>query len=420
MVTSSLRRLSVILLALLLIAFISVPPRANANPIAVAAGGVEIGALAFWGGAALIAATGTAVGMSPAVAAKINSFGKSAWVGANDAVKASITASVSGLANGWNTASRATVGWSSTAYDYLKSKWDEYFSGGVTVDSNGIITAVATLDMVVLPSYYGVGANYSSPKNLGSVGSSTIRDIFVNQWGVAEVIFYSGTYAAYSNLVHADGSYYKNAIDAFNDLRVRLPITDNAQVVTGTFSPAQGSGVTGPFIPVRYPQDVFPQSLNLPAPRGALNPDGTVAGYNTPTIGRVGGTAQGEIAVGFPTSSAGSAGLTASDSITAADTANPGTGSSGETKPKDDWPSKLKVAVTTRFPFSLPWDMAYLIGLFNYVPEVPVFTVPIGRASFTVKLDQLDPYMPYFHFFIIVSFLYGLVMKTRSLLGGGQ
>ncbi|MOA24785.1 hypothetical protein D3C78_1454780 [compost metagenome] len=90
------------------------------------------------------------------------------------------------------------------------------------------------------------------------------------------------------------------------------------------------------------------------------------------------------------------------------------------TLPNTDWPNRLKVAVTTRFPFSLPWDVAYLVNLFVAPPQVPVINVDAGPIKFKVTLDKIDPYLPFLHAFIIAGFLWGLVHNTRRLLGGGQ
>lgn len=90
-----------------------------------------------------------------------------------------------------------------------------------------------------------------------------------------------------------------------------------------------------------------------------------------------------------------------------------------------NWPKLQTVGAlfTTRFPFSLPWDFAHLIGIINTSPEQPQINVDTHFGNlpvkFNIKLDQLDAYMPFFRGMLVVSFSIGLIMATRRLMGGG-
>lgn len=131
-------------------------PIARANPVAIAAGGVEIGAIAFWGGAVLVAAAGTAVGLDKELMGQIESFGRDVWDTANDAIRSSITASIGAMKAGWNTASTHAVTWSSEASAFLENKWNEWFGGGAILEQGKIVQVVSS-SAKMLPLYSWAG-----------------------------------------------------------------------------------------------------------------------------------------------------------------------------------------------------------------------------------------------------------------------
>lgn len=80
--------------------------------------------------------------------------------------------------------------------------------------------------------------------------------------------------------------------------------------------------------------------------------------------------------------------------------------------------------VTTKFPFSLPWDIAHIYSLLTAEPKTPAINIDLQYMNMPFKinidLSFLDPYMPYFRSFITISFAFFLVINTRKILGGGQ
>ena len=92
----------------------------------------------------------------------------------------------------------------------------------------------------------------------------------------------------------------------------------------------------------------------------------------------------------------------------------------GENPPKENWPDRLSVAISTRFPFSIPWDIRHIISVFVRKPEVPVINVKAGPIKFKIVLDQLDSYMPFFRILLLAGFLWSLALGTRKILGSGQ
>lgn len=110
-----------------------------------------------------------------------------------------------------------------------------------------------------------------------------------------------------------------------------------------------------------------------------------------------------------------------------------------ETPPKEDEvpPSKTKeeleetgrnwgALVTTKFPFSLPWDFYAILSFLSSSPETPKWKISMDSMfyddpiEFEINLSFLDPYMPFFRTFIILGFALALVMSTRTLLGGAK
>jgi hypothetical protein len=88
----------------------------------------------------------------------------------------------------------------------------------------------------------------------------------------------------------------------------------------------------------------------------------------------------------------------------------------------ENWSKKMKGLVTTKFPFSLPWDLYRLLALLNADPVRPDIHVDQSFRGmpfkFDVTFEWLDPYMPFFRGFIIISFCVMLVHATRRLMGG--
>ncbi len=73
------------------------------------------------------------------------------------------------------------------------------------------------------------------------------------------------------------------------------------------------------------------------------------------------------------------------------------------------------------FPFSLPWDVAYLLGLLQAEPVAPVFTLPVltTDAEMTIDLSIWESVAVVTRSATLFMFAFGLVLRTRSLLGSG-
>lgn len=84
--------------------------------------------------------------------------------------------------------------------------------------------------------------------------------------------------------------------------------------------------------------------------------------------------------------------------------------------------NKLYGVVTTRWPFSLPWDIAHLINLVACEPIPPrwEFTLPeeFGEHTFVIDMAQYEDIMIIVRWFITFGFCFGIVLAIRKLYGG--
>jgi hypothetical protein len=192
-------------------------------------------------------------------------------------------------------------------------------------------------------------------------------------------------------------------------------------------------------LPIAYKQVVLPNQISVYSPTvGAnfiptypdvgvnvvTNPDGTIT--KTPTIGGVAvGDVTGAVTLNpaIPQSTVDDiAGIkTGVDVLTDIATALPeGT--------KNQQVDKFKLMVTTKFPFSLPWDLLAVVGVIATTPITPRilfdenFTVSGHTFPFLIDINFnfLDPYIMFFRTFEIISFCLFLIMVTRKILGGAS
>lgn len=90
--------------------------------------------------------------------------------------------------------------------------------------------------------------------------------------------------------------------------------------------------------------------------------------------------------------------------------------------------NRWKELVTTKFPFSLPWDLMQVVRSVNASPVTPVIDVdkPFKIGSTTVPfriehdLSWTAPYMPFFRSMITIGFIIFLIMSTARLFGGAK
>lgn len=74
-------------------------------------------------------------------------------------------------------------------------------------------------------------------------------------------------------------------------------------------------------------------------------------------------------------------------------------------------------ALTGKFPFSLPWDVAAILALFVAPAQVPVFDIPFaGYGSVHVDLSGFDVVAQVVRALMLVFFAYGLTQRTKDML----
>lgn len=89
----------------------------------------------------------------------------------------------------------------------------------------------------------------------------------------------------------------------------------------------------------------------------------------------------------------------------------------------EDESKKLGNLVTTRFPFSLPWDFIAMIKLIYADPMTPKWEVrgtdkiPL---NFDINLSFLDPYISWFRGFILIGFVISVIFMHGRFMGGSQ
>lgn len=85
---------------------------------------------------------------------------------------------------------------------------------------------------------------------------------------------------------------------------------------------------------------------------------------------------------------------------------------------------KVPTLITTKFPFSIPWDLTRAITMMSVPAVTPVFIIPfvIERLGIneTVEIDfaQFEIIAKITRWFILVLFMIGLILATRGLIKG--
>lgn len=85
--------------------------------------------------------------------------------------------------------------------------------------------------------------------------------------------------------------------------------------------------------------------------------------------------------------------------------------------------------ITTKFPFSIPWDVYHLFGLILAEPKAPHFVLDLSTRkimgiTIPFKIDHdmsyLNPYMSFFRGMILIGVCFVLAYKTKDIVGGAE
>lgn len=105
-------------------------------------------------------------------------------------------------------------------------------------------------------------------------------------------------------------------------------------------------------------------------------------------------------------------------------TSNPDWGSTPSDKLNFE-PLKLAVGLfTTKFPFSIPWDIKNQLSVFDVQPQTPVLKVneviPLFNTKmnlkFNIDFSLFNPIIPIVRWFLIIIFDLGLILSLRKFL----
>lgn len=70
-----------------------------------------------------------------------------------------------------------------------------------------------------------------------------------------------------------------------------------------------------------------------------------------------------------------------------------------------------------KFPFSLPWDLANIIGIFDVKPKVPVFDFPLPAGNhLKIDLTQFNDWAEITRFFVLIFFIIELIFITKKIM----
>lgn len=89
----------------------------------------------------------------------------------------------------------------------------------------------------------------------------------------------------------------------------------------------------------------------------------------------------------------------------------------------EDESKKLGSLVTSRFPFSLPWDFLALVKLLYAEPMAPKWEVKGTDdipLNFTIDLKFLDPYIGWFRGFVMIGFVVSVIFMHGRFMGGSK
>lgn len=73
--------------------------------------------------------------------------------------------------------------------------------------------------------------------------------------------------------------------------------------------------------------------------------------------------------------------------------------------------------ITEKFPFSLPWDIQRIIGVFNVKAVAPKFEVPLLSEKIELDLTKFDELASIVRFFVLIGFIVCLIFISTRLMG---
>ena len=83
--------------------------------------------------------------------------------------------------------------------------------------------------------------------------------------------------------------------------------------------------------------------------------------------------------------------------------------------------NKLKLTgVTTKFPFSIPFDYVKVLKQLKSTPIAPDLEIKINtsylKVNHTIPMNNINKYIVFFKWFVLITFLYSLMLLTRKMI----
>lgn len=387
----------VVMLTLIMAIVINVvmpPKQAHANPFEAALG-LEIGALIFWGGAALVATCGVAIGLDDELMDDVEQFGRDTFYGANDLIKDQIKDTLSTSIGVAGVVDKIKVKFPDETQAYLEAEFNKKFGEkGYKINAAGEVTISKAASPAKFPpagtpaenlwphpewQYQMLVYNYppagvDRPIYQYWYRSQHPLDVAIptggsNQVNVRNVATWPDTInnRLYPYEYSPDGSGWGPAANGQNYNQGSVVINPtwvdgayNNVIAWANFSVYYENGTLlyGTYQPFTY-AGAMPREISIPIPRGAVDTDGKPI-VTVPTIGRVGGVTTGDVAIGYTGTIGAVKELTAADSIAA--TATPPGGGTGPPKA----PSILAL-----FLDMLRAILMYIYRLFMFILTLP-------------------------------------------------
>lgn len=73
-----------------------------------------------------------------------------------------------------------------------------------------------------------------------------------------------------------------------------------------------------------------------------------------------------------------------------------------------------------KFPFCLPWDLAYILNMFKAEPKAPEWEITILGNTFELKLSQFEQWARLSRNILSATYVVILIYSTKKIVGGGS
>lgn len=423
---------------ILVIIFITSWPQSKVHAIApvIAGVGAEVAIGAYVLGAFAIAEGAGMLGYT-VYEDRVNEYARNAWIDANSAIKQSMYDSYNyAILSG-----SKTIDLSTDVINFIKSKitpavmhtlvvsnvsgagimtvygsgasYKEYYiraSSGYVFLINGVVTYALSIGDNTANYHYYTTDSYNSGQLAGRIWSGNVVQTFDAAWSAG--LSYFGSMSFISSADY-------NAINtATSTLQSNVP-NKIATVPYDNLIPyfKDGYGVLDKTKRLVYnpATDVFKDSLGNTVSKDKV-------GYGTPTIG-----INTDAGTGTKTITADISGVN-TNVLTGAAT---GTGTAPVNPPLDWTPPTtssldfspllmLGAAFTTKFPFSIPWDLQKQLGIFNITPTAPSFnlsfTVMGTHVDAPMNFAQFDVFAAIARWALVIVFDIAMIMGIRRLI----